>query len=143
MKKLIYILPLFIMSCADDCVIRSTFFDNNKMQTLKQNIDCDASIGIEKISYNKAGTIIKLEQKYINNDSLARKKYFDNGHIKSLYFEVNQLKTGEHIKYFKNGGIRSVTPYLKGKKHGNHFKWLENGTVKKQSTYRNDSLIQL
>tara|TARA_B110000211_G_scaffold233428_1_gene299648 strand:- start:3246 stop:3677 length:432 start_codon:yes stop_codon:yes gene_type:complete len=142
MRKLIYLFPLFLIGCGDNCEFKTTFFKTGEVQTIQKNIDCDASKGIENISYNKIGTIIKLEHKLTENDSISRKLFFDEGNLKSIYFEVNHNKTGVHKKFFKNGKIRSLTSYLNGEKHGDAFEWYEDGKVRKQVTYNNDSLIQ-
>lgn len=143
MRYIIFVIVLFIAGCNDHCEINSTFYDNNKVHTLTQNIDCDSSIGIENITYNKESIIVKIERVFIKKDSLSRMLYFDNGNLKSTYFEVDNQKTGEHKKFFKNGAVRSVTSYLKGHRNGNCFEWNKDGTIRKQLNYKDGTIIQL
>lgn len=142
MKKLIHLIPLFLIGCGDNCDIKTTFFESGEVKTLQQNIDCDASNGIENIVYTKTGSIIKIEHKLPEYDSISKKLYFKNGNLKSISFQVNHNKTGEHKKFFKSGGTKSLTSYLNGKKHGSAFEWYEDGKIRKQVIYNNDSLIQ-
>ena len=136
MKKLFYLALLFLTSCEDHCETKTTFFKSGELKTLQKNINCKLTYGIENIVYNKYGSIIQIEHRFYKNDSISRKLYFNNGNLKSTYFEINKNKTGKHIKFFKNGGVRSITPYLNGNKHGNSFEWYENGKVRKQVTYK-------
>jgi antitoxin component YwqK of YwqJK toxin-antitoxin module len=142
MRKLIYLVPLFLIGCGDKCSPDITFYKSGEVKNIFQLIDCETLKGHEVIHYNKKGAIIQMDYFSKYNDSTCSKFFFPNGNLKEIYITLEKLKTGEHKKFYKSGSVRSFTPFLNDKKHGNTFEWYENGTVRKQVTYNCDTLIQ-
>lgn len=126
MKRLLYILSVFLLFACESKTPRETVVKNEDGEVLE---------GWVKRYNNK--NKLRSETFYKNGirEGVAR-VYYDSGELSDEVFYVGDELHGMAKKYHKNGKIYALTPYVNDKKDGIQKKYYPNGKIWAETPYK-------
>ena len=71
----------------------------------------------------------------IKDGSYIKKKYYENGKLKSEEEYFDEKLNGKYKEYYENSELKFEGEYLNGKRNGKYKEYYENGKLKSEGEY--------
>lgn len=139
MKKLALIFTLLtLIGCGKKEIDISKIEKQNNIYYEKQKLEPFSGIITQHYSNKK----IKLYCPMINGKVTGeRKRYYENGNLKSIDNFKDNLKNGICTNYYPTNKIKSTTIYKNGMKNGEVIGYYENGNIFFKFNYINGNPV--
>lgn len=145
MKRLLFILSIFLLVSCDSKKTRETVVTNDEGEVLegwvkkyndKNRLSSETFYkngireGVSRVYYNSGE--LSDEVLYVGDElNGMAKKYHKNGQVYSLTPYINDKKDGLQKKFYPNGKIWAETPYKRGKAGMGLKEYKRNGSLRK------------